>query len=169
MWLISNEFRMKEKPNQFLCSLIRFVFSKPFYALRFQQKQGERGLCSIEEMNALGYDIQQFLRILLQTRSLDVLEFTESLLGSCMVLISESCVDMVDEDVKLLTLRREMCALMKSPSANSSATAVSLDNPAIAEFEEKLNQITQNRPSMLFNSSVIRYEYDDVPIGSILV
>ena len=83
---------------------------------------------------------------------------------------------MVEEDVKLLALRREMCTLMKSANSNANGNAnsnansnISLNNPAIAEYEEKLNQITQNRPSMLFNSSVIRYEYEDVPIGSILV
>ena len=74
---------------------------------------------------------------------------------------------MIEEDVQLLTLRKEMSALMKKENDYSQPSDL-IKNERLIELEKAVKAMEEQRPSMLCHSSVIRYDYDDIPIGSIL-
>ena len=73
---------------------------------------------------------------------------------------------MMDEDRFLLQVRREMCQLRRNDE-NVDST-VSIKNKQLLKLEKEVAEIEIEQPSVLYNSGVTRYDYDDIPIGSIL-
>lgn len=70
---------------------------------------------------------------------------------------------MVDEDRELLKIRREMSGLKR---IEESSPSVPIHNKRLLELEKFVDEM--DTPSILYGSRVVRYEYDDIPIGSIL-
>ena len=73
---------------------------------------------------------------------------------------------MTDEDRFLLQVRREMCQLRRNDE-NVDST-VSIKNKQLLKLEKEISEMEIEQPSVLYNSGVTRYDYDDIPIGSIL-
>ena len=73
---------------------------------------------------------------------------------------------MTDEDRFLLQVRKEMCQLKRNDE-NVDST-VSIKNKQLLKLEKEISEMEIEQPSVLYNSGVTRYDYDDIPIGSIL-
>ena len=74
---------------------------------------------------------------------------------------------MIEEDVQLLALRKEMSALMRREDECVQTTSP-IQSERLIELEKAVKAMEEQRPSVLVHSHVVRYEYDDIPIGSIL-
>lgn len=73
---------------------------------------------------------------------------------------------MSEADKQLFATRKEMGLLMKQH--DEPPKPISVQNARLQELEEQVEKMEKKQPSMLCQSDVLRYEYDDVPIGSIL-
>lgn len=81
MFIVSDN--SSNKTSEWLRCLIRFLFSKRFYTMRFQMKVIHDGVCTLSEIHEMGYFPERYIRVLLQSTDTVILDYLADVFDNC--------------------------------------------------------------------------------------